>query len=265
MFKDSKAMRVWEIVYPVFLYFAVTIMVLYILDFILPETVDSKLFRQLLTSLAVLPFLYSFRKTDRELSGKKILIENSKPNALKIKTLLVMFFTGGCFALAFNNLLGMIQITKYSTSYTQVEQTFYTGRITLEIFSLVLVIPVVEELLYRGIVYERARKWLGVRPAMVVSAVIFGLIHMNLVQFIYASVFGLLLVCFAEQTGNISGAVAAHMAANFTSVLRAETEVFAFMNQSQAIWMAATIAFGAFAAAGLWEIRRLNRRDLFHE
>ena len=69
--KESKAVRIWEIIYPVLLYYAVTLTALYALDFVLPETGDTKLLRQLITSCAVLPFLYSFRKEELERSGKK--------------------------------------------------------------------------------------------------------------------------------------------------------------------------------------------------
>ncbi len=260
--KESKAVRIWEIIYPVLLYYAVTLTALYALDFVLPETGDTKLLRQLITSFAVLPFLYSFRKEDLELSGKKMFEKDKKTDKAQIETLAVMFVTGGCFALALNNLLAAIQITKYSASYTQVEETFYTGRMALEILALAIVIPTAEELLYRGIVYGRARKWLGVRPAMAVSAVIFGLVHMNLVQFVYASAFGLLLAYFAEQTGNILGAAAAHMAANFTSVLRAETEAFAFMNQNRTVFLLFTVVLFLLSFAGIWRIVKRNGRKL---
>lgn len=151
-----------------------------------------------------------------------------------------------------------MRLGDYSASYAEITKTFYTGRLLLEIFALCMVIPIVEELLYRGIVYKRAVDWLGARYAAVVSALIFGLIHMNLVQFIYASLFGLLLAYFAEVTGNLTGAIAAHMAANLTSVLRTETRVFAFLDQSMIVQVLATVLLALIAAAGVFGIWRRN-------
>ena len=42
---------------------------------------------------------------------------------------------------------------------------------------------------------------------------------MNLAQFVYAAVFGVLLAYVTNVTGSIAGAIAAHMAANLTSTL----------------------------------------------
>ncbi len=56
--KHSKAMQFFNIIYPVFLYFTVTVAVLYLIDGFWPQTRAYKLFQQLLTSLAVLPMLY---------------------------------------------------------------------------------------------------------------------------------------------------------------------------------------------------------------
>ncbi len=254
--KQSKAMKIWNLLYPICIYFVVTTVAIIILDYVLPETTNSKLFRQLLTSLAAFPFLLNYYRQDQKFRGEW------KPGAyvsmIKIKPLhfLWMVLIGACFAIALNNLFGMLHLSEYSASYEQVEKTFYTGRLALELAALCIVIPIVEELLYRGIVYKRAADWIGARRAIVVSAVIFGLIHMNLVQFIYASVFGLLLAYFVEVTGNLTGAVAAHMAANLTSVLRAETQVFAFMDESRVVQSFMTIVLALIAGAGVFGIWR---------
>ena len=186
---QSRGMKLWDVLYPVCIYFVVTAVTAILLDYVLPESVDSRLLRQLLTSFAALPFLYSFYRQDVRMQGELSMGAFGKPPKTRPLHLLVMFFTGGLLALALNNLLGLARIAEHSAAYRQVEQTFYTGRLALEIFALCAVIPLVEELLYRGIVYGRLRRWLGAAPAMLLSALIFGLIHMNLAQFIYASLF----------------------------------------------------------------------------
>ena len=243
--KQSKSMQLWNILYPIFLYFAATTFVLYVLELLLPPSIDSRLLRQLITSIAVLPLLYRDYRQDQ----KKLL---APKKSVKKQLILVSFFIGGCFAVAWNNLLGMVHIADYSASYGQVQQTFYTGSLLLEITALCIVIPLVEELLYRGIVYGRAREWLGIKWGIVVSALIFGFIHMNLVQFVYASVFGLLLAGLTERTNGIQAAIAAHMAANLTSVLRAETSVFAFLNKSLPAKIAATVLLLGITAVGIY-------------
>ncbi len=243
--KQPKYMRVWNILYPIGMYYVITVTVLLILDYIIPETADSKLLRQLITSVAVLPFLYSYYQQD---TGKTKKLWNLWPKGI-LKKLMGAFVFGGCFAIAFNTILGMLRLADYSASYRQVAETFYTGRLLLEIIALCIVIPLAEELLYRGIVYERLRGWLGMRASVLGSAFIFGLVHMNLAQFVYAFIFGILLACLAEWTEGFFAATAAHMAANLTSVLRAETNIFAFLDQSVVVRILAVIIL--FTIAGL--------------
>ena len=257
--KQSNITRIWNLLYPVCLYFLVTAAAVILLDVILPETVDSKLLRQLLTSFAVLPFLIYQYLQDARLRGNGTGRTYFGRIKIPVVDLICMFGIGGCFAIALNQLLGMFQITQYSASYAQVTQTFYTGRLLLEVTALCIVIPMAEEILYRGIVYQRAADWLGVRTAMVISAVIFGAVHMNLVQFIYASIFGLLLAYFTEVTGNLTGAAAAHMAANLTSVLRAGTNAFDFLDQNPVIRTVSMLGLFLISAAGIFCIVRQER------
>lgn len=251
--KQSKAMLAWNVIYPVFMYYAITGTVLIILNFLLPARADLKLPRQLITTLAVLPYLISCRRKDPA-------VQKGRARAMDLALAVLI---GACFAVAFNNLLGMVRIADYSPSYAQVEKTFYTGRLALEIVSLCIVIPIAEETLYRGIVYERSAQWLGDGKAALLSAVIFGLAHMNLAQFVYATVFGLLLSFLARENGNIFGAIAAHMAANLTSTLRAETGFFSFPGQSFVLCLIVTVLLFAVSASGLLAVRRrgLRRRE----
>jgi len=65
--------------------------------------------------------------------------------------------------------------------------------------------------------------YFGVTPALIGSALIFGIMHVNLVQFLYAAVIGLFLAFVLEKTGKLSMAVFGHIAANLVAVLRTET------------------------------------------
>lgn len=243
--KQSHCVRIWDILYPVCMYFAVTTMVLALFDLLLPASPDAKVLRQMLTSLAVLPVLYAFYRKDRAAQTG-----HAKQTGAQPLLWAVMALVGACAAIALNNLLGLLRIADYSASYEQVAKTFYAGSLALEIVALGFVIPLAEELLYRGIVYGRIECAYGRRCAVIASSLLFGLIHMNLVQFVYASAFGLILAYFLQR-GSLLGAVAAHMAANVTSVLRAETDVFSFLEQSAAAQSVATVFLGVVSAVGM--------------
>lgn len=126
----------------------------------------------------------------------------------------------------------MSVVRKFSSDYWRVAQNFYKQDLLLEIVALCILGPFVEELVYRGFVYQRLRESASETKAAVWSALLFGAMHFNLVQFVYAFVLGLLLAHIVSKTGSLFTAIAAHMAANLVSVLWEETDWLDFLNQT---------------------------------
>lgn len=77
-----------------------------------------------------------------------------------------------------------------------------------------------EEVLFRGVVYTNLRPY-GKSAAVLISAVLFGLMHMNAEQFLYTTTAGILLAVLYEMTGSIWSGVLIHMCNNLYSVLQA--------------------------------------------
>ena len=90
------------------------------------------------------------------------------------------------------------------------------------ILTICLVGPVVEELCFReGVMGGLLRN--GVKPwkAILVSAVLFGLIHFNPVQIVGAGLMGIILGIIYYKTGNIILATALHVLNNSVATLMA--------------------------------------------
>lgn len=73
--------------------------------------------------------------------------------------------------------------------------------------------PFMEELLFRGILLKRARIF-GDRTAVVFTAILFGMMHGNLAQFLYATVIGLIFGYVAVRTNSIWYTVWMHIIVN---------------------------------------------------
>ena len=82
--------------------------------------------------------------------------------------------------------------------------------------------PLVEEVVCRGLVYRRLRDYVGVWPAVLVSGLMFGIYHGNVVQGIYASVLGILMALLVEITGSLWASILFHVGANFISTFFSE-------------------------------------------
>ena len=87
------------------------------------------------------------------------------------------------------------------------------------VFFVIAVTPAVcEELVYRGILY-RAYRNSGIGIAIVLTAVMFGVMHGNWNQFIYAFVLGMLFALVNEITGSVLPSVFLHLYINGRSVV----------------------------------------------
>ncbi len=83
----------------------------------------------------------------------------------------------------------------------------------------IIVAPICEEIVFRGYFYPAMKKFAGVWPAAMASAMVFGAAHGNLTALLPLFVFGLLLVWVYETTGSLWAPVAVHFCFNGTNVL----------------------------------------------
>ncbi|MDO4438971.1 MAG: CPBP family intramembrane metalloprotease [Eubacteriales bacterium] len=80
-----------------------------------------------------------------------------------------------------------------------------------------LVAPVFEELFFRGILFRRARDRFGFWNAAIISSLVFGIVHENTAQMLFAFIMGLLFAYTYERYEALLPAVLMHMSANLMS------------------------------------------------
>lgn len=85
-------------------------------------------------------------------------------------------------------------------------------------FFVGLLAPVCEEIVFRGILYTGFRKNGTPMQAILWTAILFGLFHMNLNQMVYAAVLGIAFGLLREATGNIWAGIIGHISINSYSV-----------------------------------------------
>ena len=91
--------------------------------------------------------------------------------------------------------------------------------IVYRIFAIGVIVPLAEEYVYRGVMYNRIKNEFGYFGAIFFSALAFGLFHFNLLQGVYAFTIGILLAYFYEKYGNIKVPVAMHMSINIIAII----------------------------------------------
>ena len=87
------------------------------------------------------------------------------------------------------------------------------------ILSIGLLGPFIEEVVFRGIIlqsYQRTGRIIG---SIVLSSVLFGMMHMNFNQFAYGAVMGVMLALLVEATGTVLASFIAHAVFNTIEVV----------------------------------------------
>lgn len=115
-------------------------------------------------------------------------------------------------SLAFNILVGIIQIQ--SPRYEKVEAIQYSVPIWLGLILYGIISPFVEEIVFRGLTYNRMRRFFGIPLSVIVTALLFAGFHGNLAQFLYALCMGVLLALCYEWVKSFAAPLVFHMAAN---------------------------------------------------
>lgn len=284
--KNSPIFKSWNVIYPVFIYFVATNLSMSLFTmlavFLGADPKEQYMMLQTAAVAVTIPFIARFYQKDKgepTVFWEHMELELEKKSmAVKIANGVLMFLAGAAVGIALNNVLMLTSLEEISQGYQEVNGYFFTGGILYELLAACLLTPFLEELLYRSVVYGRlcdmmildneektqqGRKREGRSRflAMVISALLFGVLHMNLVQFIYAGILGILLAWFMEKTGHFYGAFLAHMGANLMAVLRVETKLFSWMEPKSTAFYAGTAGFAAAAVIAVVAIQLLSVRS----
>lgn len=100
--------------------------------------------------------------------------------------------------------------------FTQTKSAFVVAGMLLVACGLA---PVYEELLFRAGLYRFVRQKLGRTPALLISGVCFGAMHLNWAGFLPLAVLGMLLALVYEATGSIRVAIIAHGLFNLNTII----------------------------------------------
>lgn len=207
--------------------------------------------------LLLIPIFWWMHKRDL----KQDMIHGVVGNQEKVPAVLYVFLiaAGASSCLAASNMISMSGLVEASESYSSAVNILYSGGIAAELIVLGIIAPVMEELLFRGLVYRRFKEFTPVIPAMIWASLVFALLHGNLVQGIYAFIAGFLLCYVYERYDSMAAPVLMHMCSNLVAVAASETGVLDFMYSSMGMFYGATFVCCVILVAVIYLIERYVR------
>lgn len=238
--KHRPVFKIWRILYPILIFIGVQILVgvavavFYVVTMILPvinQTVDPLVLSQQMTKwaisqtvplalvcdlllLPVFAFLYF-----RQMKGQK----RPSISAFKITDYILVAALAVFADIAISYFIGGFNIIQYFPDYQVLMQGFTDTPVILQVIAVGIVAPVAEEFLMRGVVLNRLLGYVRVLPAILIQAALFGILHMNLLQGLYAGVLGIMLGYVYIKYGSLLMTIVFHITLNTLSVLLPES------------------------------------------
>ena len=182
-------------------------------------------------------FLYIYRSDSR--TSSSWLIHHPVYFAL-------LAVTGAMASHGLSALVSIIFPADISGTYNEIQNSIFAASPWLVIIQTVVLAPVSEEILFRGIIFRRLEAFTDyfiVRA--LISSAIFGIYHMNLSQGIFAFAFGLLCCAVYYSMNSLWASIVLHAGGNLLSVIMVYTD---FKYSSEIAYIAVMCACLAGAA-----------------
>ena len=171
-------------------------------------------------------------------------------------------------ALVFTSMLALNILVQWLPLENVLENQFEGLTHTfLGAFTISLLAPILEEVMFRGAIQGYLTRKLG-NPwlAMAIAALVFGVYHMNPVQVVYASMFGFILGWMYYRTGSLMSVIVGHVLNNSIATLTmlmfgtaTESEMMEDILPQEAVIASQVMMFIVFAAASVLLVIKLHR------
>lgn len=238
--KKSSFYKMWDVLQPFVIYYILHMIVFYLLVFLFQvsletfgesyaafmmahaETVTGIVSgaSMLIAAAPLVPML------KRELQERRMQENVMHANLEKTYTgssqnqqagrILLIVILAVTSSIGLNILLSLTGLVDASDTFQDVSKRQFGVAFGIGIILYGIVSPLAEEVVFRGVLYNRMRKYYPVWLAITVSGFFFGLYHGNLVQGIYGSCLGILMAYLYERTGKFLIPVLFHAVANIS-------------------------------------------------
>ena len=206
----------------------------------------------------LLPFLF-FGKSMKKVSGNENCYNFSKPYSLADSALAVVAGVGICMLANVITSFFTVFMGAFGMKLTSPDISMPTGvtGVIANIIRTVLVAAFVEEICLRGTVMGNLRQY-GDKFAIGAAAVVFGIMHGNLIQAPFALIAGCVMGYLSIKCGSLWVAVIIHAINNSLSVLI--SYLIDIVPEKTAMLMQVLIIYG-LAAVGVFCLVAFNRRN----
>lgn len=234
--------KVWEVLFPYLLYYLAYSAAYIVLAFLQEAMMKSRddEYRRFMTDQAatvagvmgglgmmfgILPVIPMLKKELR-LRGSLYDDGIEKKGKNLVKELLFTGILAFTSSLGLNILLTLTGFAGSSQTYQEVADSQYGVAFAVGLILYGLISPLAEEVVFRGVIFNRMRRLYGPVLAIVASGLFFGAFHGNMVQGVYGGCMGILMAYLYERSGRFAVPFFFHLSANLAVYITAYAEAF---------------------------------------
>ena len=208
-----------------------------------------------LSALVTIPVMALMYHGDRKKEKTAGIIQDKKAPLWQYPAVIIMALA---MSLGLNNLIIIGNLSAIDANYKATMNAMYSAPLAIQIVCLAVLVPICEEYVFRGLFFRRMERESSFVYAMVYSSVVFGILHVNLVQMLYGFALGMMLAYVYEKYGSVKAPILAHITANILSVVGTQFQWFDWLFEDPMRVGISTVLCAFIASSIYVMIQRLN-------
>lgn len=165
-----------------------------------------------LTSILVIPAALWWYAKDAEWRGKT----EKRSRGWCIAFGCFCLAGGGALNVVWSGIMNLFSVQDHFSNAAQ--ESLLAAQAVVQVIGLGILVPAAEELIFRGLIYERMKRFFSVKTAVILSALLFAVYHGNPIQMIFAFPMAVVLAAVMEQGKSPVFPILFHMGANLAAV-----------------------------------------------
>ena len=135
------------------------------------------------------------------------------------KDIIIVIIFGAFAGTGLSRFVSLLPLDNVLGSYEDVSSSLIKGSLVLQIISIGIIVPITEELVYRGLLYNRLKLVTNIKLAAIITSVMFGIFHFNLLQGVYAGLLSFVLIYVMDLYKSIIPSILIHSSVNISALL----------------------------------------------
>lgn len=208
-------------------------------------------------ALCTIPMTAVLFSRDRKME-KSVQLPVNKKAPLRQYMWILLF--GSAFCLGMNVIVAMSGLAMKDASFLTASENIYSEGIVVLLICQGILVPIGEEMMFRGVLYRRCREQMGFWGAAFSVSCFFAFVHGSVTQLLYTLVLGLFLAYFYEKFGSLKAAVLLHMLVNTVAILITKTGALVWLCSGVARMGICVVACAFVGAFAFVEIRKIDEK-----